>query len=67
MTVRKVTNALKDAKSVAIAYNGLAHRLDLSDPVMMEAFGEYLVCAIRGDDSNGYELELAMRPIKATE
>lgn len=67
MTVRKITNALKDAKKIDLAFDGVAHVLDFHSPVMMEAFGDYLVSEIRGGENGSYELSLAMRPIKATD
>ena len=67
MTVRKITNALKDAKKIDLAFDGVAHVLDFNSPVMMEAFGDYLVSEIRGGENGSYELSLAMRPIKVTD
>lgn len=67
MTVRKITRALKDAKKIHLAFDGVAHVLDFNSPVMMEAFGDYLVSEIRGGENGSYELSLAMRPIKVTE
>lgn len=67
MTVRNIVAALKEAKKINLAFDGLAHSLDFNSPVMMEAFGDYVVCGIRGGEKGDYELELAMRPIKATD
>lgn len=67
MTVKNITFALKDAKKISLAFDGLAHDLDFNSPVMMEAFGSYVVSGIRGGDDGKYELEIAMRPVKATD
>lgn len=67
MTVRKICKALKDAKKINLAHNGVAHPFDWNDSVMMEAFGDYIVSEIRGGEKGDYELTLAMRPIRESE
>lgn len=67
MTVKNITEALKDATKISLAFDGLAHSLDFHSSVMMEAFGSYVVSGIRGGEHGEYELEIAMRPVKATD
>lgn len=67
MTVRKIANALKDAKKIALAYDGISHPFNRTDSLMMQAFGDYIVSEIRCDTGGDYELTLAMRPVKEGE
>lgn len=65
LTVKEVSSALKEAKKIKLAYDGLAHPFDTYDKLMMDAFGNFVVSAIRGGERGEYELELAMRPVVA--
>ena len=67
MTVRKLYNALKDAKKIVLAYDGIIHPFDGTSVITMEAFGDYIVSEIRGGEKGVYELTLAMRPIREGE
>ena len=66
MTVKKIVNALRDAKKIRLGYNGIAHEFDPSNTLLMQAFGDYVVSEINCDNHE-YELELAMRPVKEGE
>lgn len=67
MTVRKICNALKEAKKISLAYDGLAHPFDRTDTLVMQAFGDFVVSEIRGGEKGEYELTLAMRPVREGE
>lgn len=67
MTVRKIINALKEAKKIYLAYDGISHKFDPTDSLAMQAFGDFVISEIRGGEKGEYELSLAMRPIKEGE
>lgn len=66
MTVKKIVNALQDAKVIRLGYNGTSHEFDPTNSLLMQAFGDYVVSQIYCDNHQ-YELSLAMRPVKEGE
>lgn len=64
MTVKEVVNVLKHAKTIVLGYDSNALPFDKNDPLMMDAYGGYLVDEIRADDDGYYEVNIAVRPIK---
>lgn len=67
MTVRKIVNALKDAKKITLDYEGLSHPFDRNDNLAMQAYGDFVVCAIFNLAKGEFALELAMRPVREGE
>ena len=65
MTVKEVVRALKTAKKIVLGYGDNAVPFNKDDSLMMDAYGDYLVDEIRGDEDGYYEVSIAMRPIKA--
>ena len=68
MTVKEAASVLKDAKSFVLGWNGTTIDFAKDNFVMMEAYGDFIVDGIfaTGDiDNVCYELNLAMRPVKA--
>lgn len=68
MTVKEAVNVLKTAKTIVLGYGDSAIEFKKDDGLMMDAFGGYCVDKIRaaGDDEY-YEIDIAMRPVKAGE
>lgn len=66
MTVKKIVNALTDAKRIDLAFNGIAQQIDKDNFFMMQAFGDCVVSEITCDNHE-YELVLSMRPVKEGE
>lgn len=56
---------LKSAKKVNVSWNGSTHDLDLSDPVVLAAFGEYAVSGLYAVSEDAFEIALEVRPVKA--
>ena len=66
MTVKKIVNALTDAKKIDLIFNGCAQEVDNGNFFVMQAFGDCLVSEINCENHQ-YELVLAMRPVKEGE
>lgn len=67
MTVKEVVGLLKTAKKIALAYGANAVPFDKNDMLMMDAYGKYVVEEIRCEGEDYYEVNIAMRPVKAGE
>lgn len=68
MTVSEVVKVLKNAKTIALCYDGNSFPLEKDNTLMMDAYGDYIVSEIQsvGIDTDGYyEVSIAMTPVKA--
>ena len=67
MTVKEVCGILKTAKTIALGWNGASIEFEKSNPLMMDAYGNYVVDSIEavGDSEDGYyEVNIAAQPMK---
>lgn len=64
MTVRDAVKVLKTAKKIVLGYGANAVQFDKDDPLVLEAYGSFVVDEIRGDEDCYYEINIAMRPIR---
>lgn len=64
MTVRDAVKVLKTAKEIKLGYGENAITFDKNDPLMIDAYGDYVVDEICGDSACFYEIGIAMRPVK---
>ena len=67
MTVNEVVKVLKHAKKIVLGYGANAVPFDRNDALMMDAYGGYLVDEIRAEGDGYYEVNIAMRPVRAGE
>lgn len=67
MTVKEVVGLLKTAKTIALGYSETAVEFNQNDPLMMDAYGGYVVSSIHCAGDDYYEVNIAMRPIKVGE
>ena len=67
MTVREVLGVLADAKEFCIGYGGGCTTVNPKDRIIMEAFGYYVVDRVFALEKDSFEIDIAVRPIKATE
>ena len=67
MTVKEAVNVLKTAKTIVLGYGDSAIEFKKDDGLMMDAFGNYCVNRIRAAEDEYYEIDIAMRPVKAGE
>lgn len=65
MTVKDAVNVLKTAEKIVLGYGANVVPFDKEDFLVMDAYGNYIVDEIRTDDGKYYEVNIAMRPIKA--
>lgn len=65
VTVREALRLIPRMKEARLCWDGIVHRIDINDPLMLEAFGDYLVQEIVPCGNGEFEFNLAMRPIKA--
>lgn len=68
MTVKDAVSVLKGARTIALGWDGASITFDKSNLLMVDAYGDYIVDSIRavGDDEEAYyEVNVAMRPVKA--
>ncbi len=65
MTVKEIIQLLKEAEIITIGLGDQGIRIDSKDSVMITVFGDYVVDNILTDDGKTYELNIAMRPMKA--
>lgn len=64
MTVREAVKVLKAAKKITIGYGANIIPCNVQDPLVLDAFGSYVVesiCAVMDDE---YEIDLALAPVK---
>lgn len=67
MTIKEVVGILKEAKTITLGWDGCAIQFDKDNPLMLEAYGNFVVNTIRavGDADEGYfEVDIAMLPVK---
>lgn len=67
MTVKEAVSVLKHAEKIVLGYGANAVPFDKDDSLMIDAYGSYLVDEIRTDDGAYFEINIAVRPIKAGE
>ncbi len=67
MTVKEVVAALKSAKTIVLGYGANSVPFSKDDMLMMDAYGGYIVDEIKAFEDDYYEINIAMRPIKAGE
>ena len=68
MTVKDAVNILPDDGNIDIVYSSIAMPLDKKDPLMLDAYGDYLIDKIQAFhlcDQIHYELNIVLRPVKA--
>lgn len=69
ITVKEAVNVLKKAKTIVLGYGDNAIYFNPDDVLMMDAYGSYCVdriCSV-GNDDDYYEIDIAVRPIRAGE
>lgn len=66
MTVREALGVLGDVKGLHIGYGGCCTRVNPKDRIITEAFGDYVVDGVYATAENSFEIDIAVRPIKAT-
>lgn len=67
MTVKEVVSVLKEAKRIDLGWNGCAIKFDKKNPLMLEAYGSFVVDIVRAAgeaDEGWYEVDIAMIPVK---
>lgn len=64
MTVKDAVRVLKSAKKIVLGYGANAIPFDKDDPLVLEAYGSFVVDEIRGEENFYYEIDIAMRPVK---
>lgn len=64
MTVKEAVKVLKKAKKIVLGYGANAVPFEREDPLMMDAYGGYMVDEIRADDGGYYEINIVMVPLK---
>lgn len=64
MTVKEAVRVLKTADTICLGYGANAVPFDKSDPLVLEAYGNFVVDDIRCEGDGCYEINIAMRPIK---
>jgi hypothetical protein len=67
MTVKEVVGLLKTAKTIALGYSETAVEFNKEDPLMMDAYGNYMVSSIHCTGDDYYEVNIAMRPVRKGE
>ncbi len=65
MTVKEVVAALKSAKTIVLGYGANAVPFNKDDMLVMDAYGGYIVDEIKALEGDYYEVNIAMRPVKA--
>ena len=64
MTVKEVASVLKTAKTIVLGYGANAVPFDKNDPLMVDAFGKYVVDEIRCEGDGYYEVNIKMQIVK---
>lgn len=67
MTVREAVAALKRAEKIVLGYSDNALPIDRNDALALDAYGDYLVDSISSDDGKYFEIDIAVRPLRARE
>ena len=66
MTVKDAVKVLKLAKKITIGYGANAIPCNVQDPLVLAAFGDYVVesiCCVCSDEEE-YEIDLAISPVR---
>lgn len=64
MTVKDAVKVLKTAKKITIGYGANVIPCNVQDPLVLAAFGDYVVDSICGVQEDEYEIDLAIAPVK---
>lgn len=65
VTVREAVKLLTDASEIKLCWCRSSYRFDENEPLMMDAYGDYVVGEIRtGFEARTYELHIAFQPVK---
>lgn len=64
MTVKDAVRVLKTAKKITIGYGANIIPCNVQDPLVLDAFGDYVVESICGVCDDEYEIDLALAPVK---
>lgn len=64
ITVKDAVEVLKTAKTIALGYASSAIPFSADDPLMMDAYGSYLVDDIKCCGNDYYEVSVVLRPVK---
>jgi len=69
MTVKEAASVLTDAKRLVVTWGPSVAADFKPNDLMLDAFSDYLVQAIRSydDGENSYEIEIAVKPLRASE
>lgn len=64
MTVKEAVAVLKTAKKIVLGYGDNAVPFEKDDPLVMEAYGVFIVDKIHCEGDGYYEINIAMRPVR---
>lgn len=64
MTVRDAVKVLKQAKKITLGYGANVVMCDVSDPLVLDAFADYVVDEIYGAGDDEYEINIAVAPLR---
>ena len=64
MTVKDAVKVLKTATKIVMGYGANAVAFDKDDPLVLDAYGNYLVDSVSASDEEYYEVNICMRPVK---
>lgn len=67
MTVKEAVGVLKTAKTIVLGYGCNAVPFDKDEPLMMDAYGKYVVDDIRSVGENYYEVSIKTQFVKEGE
>ena len=67
MTVREVLGILRNVRELYIGYDGGCTTVNPKDGIIAGAFGDYVVSRVFALAEGAFEINIAVRPIKATE
>lgn len=68
MTVKETASVLRHAKTIMLGWDGGSFHFYPDNVLMMEAYGDFVVDAIRAvgnDEEAYYEVDIAVKPVKA--
>ena len=64
ITVRDAVAVLKSANKIVLGYGSNAVSFDKDDPLVVDAYGSYMVDDIKGYNEGYYEINIVMRPVR---
>lgn len=67
MTVREVLGILRNVRELYIGYDGGCTTVNPKDGIIAGAFGDYVVGGVYAMGEDSFEIDIMVRPIKATE